>query len=181
MQDWIDETLGFWFEELTPQDWFEVRPKTDETIRERFGGLYERIGGAVPEAALKDVRAARATIIVYDQFPRNMFRGDARAFATDGLALSVSRNAVEKGFDSGLGLHERQFLYMPFMHSEDLADQERSVELFETTDENTLKYAVEHRDIIARFGRFPHRNRALGRESTPDEKVFLGEHKGYGQ
>lgn len=181
MQNWIDETLDFWFKELTPQDWFEVQPKTDEVIRGRFLGLYEKIGGAVPEAALQGPDGARAAIIVYDQFPRNMFRGSARAFATDPMALEISRNAIDKGFDGGLTLPERQFLYMPFMHSEDLADQERSVELFGMVDENTLKFAIEHRDIVARFGRFPHRNRALGRESTQEELEFLGKHEGYGQ
>lgn len=181
MDGWIDETLRFWFEELTPQDWFEVRPETDETIRERFFGVYRKIGNAVPDAAFQEPRAARASIIVYDQFPRNMFRGSANAFATDASALEVSRNAVDKGFGSGLTAPERQFLYMPFMHSESLADQERSVELFGAVDENSLKFAIEHRDIIARFGRFPHRNRALGRESTQEELEFLGQHEGYGQ
>jgi uncharacterized protein (DUF924 family) len=123
MEEWVDETLRFWFEELTSRDWFKVRSRTDQTIRERFLGLYERIAGAIPDTAMRDTRVAQASIIVYDQFPRNLFRGEACAFATDELALKISRNAIEKGFDSGLTPNERKFLYMPFMHSEALADQ----------------------------------------------------------
>lgn len=180
-KDWHEEVLRFWFEKLTPEDWFEVRAATDETIRDRFMELYRELKTAVPPEAQGEARAALAAIIVYDQFPRNMFRGQADAFLTDRLALQVSRNAIERGFDHGMSQAERQFLFMPFMHSEVLADQERSVMLFKTLGEDLTKYAVEHRDIVARFGRFPHRNRVLGREDTPAEREFLGQHKGFGQ
>lgn len=179
---WVEEVLSFWFDELTPKDWFEVRAETDETIRSRFLDLYSRLSKGAPETAFEQPRAALAATIVYDQFPRNMFRGQAKAFATDTLALSVARNAVERQFDEALAATERQFLYMPFMHSEVVADQERSVMLFSALgNEENLKYAKEHRDIVARFGRFPHRNRALGRQSTRDEIAFLEGHGGFGQ
>ena len=127
-------------------------------------------------------RGALAAAIVLDQFPRNMYRGTAKAFATDDLAIRLARQAIENKVDEHLTPAERLFLYMPFQHSEILADQEHAVMLFKALgQENALRYAIEHRDIIARFGRFPHRNRALGRQSTPEEEVFLQEHKGFGQ
>lgn len=181
MDGWIDETHRFWFEELKPDDWFEPRPRTDAMIRQRFLAVYERLADAVPDAAAREPRAALASVLVYDQFPRNLFRGTARAFATDRLALTIARDAVQRKFDEDLTSSGRKFLYMPFMHSEQLADQERSVALFRTVDDDSLKFAIEHRDIIARFGRFPHRNVALGRESAAEELEFLRQHEGFGQ
>lgn len=179
---WVDEVLSFWFGELTQKDWFGTKAETDEAIRSRFHGLYSRLRTGAPGVALEEPRAALAAVIVYDQFPRNMFRGQAAAFATDTLALSVARNALDKHFDEALTAVERQFLYMPFMHSEVVADQERSVMLFSALgNAESLKYAKEHRDIVARFGRFPHRNSALGRDSTRVETAFLEGHLGFGQ
>ena len=181
-QKWVDEVLNFWFRELTPEDWFQQKDATDRAIRERFLRLHSDLQRNFPEEALRDPRAALAAIIVFDQFPRNMFRRTPEAFSTDPLALKLAKNAVENGLDKELTVQERQFLCMPFQHSEALEDQERSVELFEATgDKEGIRYAIEHRDIIARFGRFPHRNRALGRESTPEELSFMKGHEGYGQ
>lgn len=179
---WRDEVLKFWFEELTPEDHFGGKPEVDEKIRARFGRLYEELKANPPADAAADPLTALAAIVVFDQFPRNMFRKQPQAFATDPLAAQIARQALDAGFDARLGANQRQFLYMPLMHSEQLADQERCVALFRAAgNEEALKYAVEHRDIIARFGRFPHRNRALGRETTPQEAEFLTGHSGYGQ
>ena len=140
------------------------------------------IGKALHEAAaagkLTDWEAsaegALALLILLDQFPRNMFRGDPRAFSSDAQALEVAHRALARGADKRIEAPLLQFLYLPFMHSEDLADQLRCVELFRTTaDTENLRYAKEHADIIRRFGRFPHRNRVLGRTTTPAEQVFL--------
>jgi uncharacterized protein (DUF924 family) len=181
-KSWVNDVLQYWFGELTFDDWFTRKDQTDRAITKRFLSLYRTLLEAVPGEAYSDPRAALAAIIVLDQFPRNMFRGKADAFGTDDLALELARNALDREFDAGLEESMRHFLYMPFMHSEVLADQERCVSLFKSLGGGEgAKYAVEHRDIIARFGRFPHRNKALGRESTPDEQAFLSGHEGFGQ
>jgi uncharacterized protein (DUF924 family) len=179
---WVDEVLDFWFKELTREDWFGGGAELDDKIRDRFADLYERLKVDFAVADARDARTALAAIIVFDQFSRNMFRGDAAAFGTDNLALGISRRAIEQKFDGELDQNERAFLYMPFMHSEVNADQERCVDLFRSLEnENSLKFAIEHRDIVAKYGRFPHRNKVLGRESTQAELDFLKEHAGYGQ
>lgn len=179
--DWPREVLSLWFTELTPQDWFEQKDSTDETIRTRFGPLHRALAHAAPSMLFDDPDTALAAIIVLDQFPRNMFRGQPRAFATDGLALSIARQALERGFDDGVPEQRKHFFFMPFMHSENAADQERCVALFAALPGDTVKYAIEHRDIVARFGRFPHRNRVLGRDTTDAEQAFLTDHEGFGQ
>ncbi len=177
-----DAVLAYWFGELGPQDWFSGRPELDEQIRARFGPLCERALGGKPEDHLGDPRAALAGIIVLDQFPRQLFRGEPRAFSGDPVALVVTHGALGRSFDAGMTQEQRQFLYMPLMHSEVVSDQELCVKLFrDLGNEEALKFAIEHRDIVARFGRFPHRNRALGRESTAEERDFLETHAGYGQ
>lgn len=183
MEDgWEDRILDYWFGELTPEDWFTRNDAVDEAIRDRFEALHAALRGGPPAAAEQAARACLAAIIALDQFPRNMFRGTSQAFASDDQALKLARIAVEKGFDEGMTEHERQFLYMPFMHSERLSDQERGVDLFKRIgNEEGVRYAEDHRDIIARFGRFPHRNRVLGRQSTADERAFMIGHEGYGQ
>ncbi|MGC4026427.1 MAG: DUF924 family protein [Mesorhizobium sp.] len=151
-------------------------------IRSRFLPLYEELAANVPPEAMSDPRAALAAIIALDQFPRNMFRGTARAFGSDHLALELSRNALKNGLDRDMTDDECSFLAMPLMHSETLSDQEHCVKVFtKIGDEESLKYALEHRDIVKKFGRFPHRNRALGRKSSEDEQAFLEGHKGFGQ
>ena len=167
------QVLDFWFG-ADPQKWFSRDDAFDAAITERFLPAYEaavagRLAGweSTPEGAL-------ALVIVLDQFSRNMFRGSARTFAADPQALAVAKRAVEQGFDRVVELPKRNFFYMPFMHSENLADQERCVALSrQYSDENTLKYAKLHADIIRRFGRFPHRNALLGRATTAEEKAFL--------
>lgn len=171
---WVDEVLKFWFEELAREAWFRKSDVTDELIRSRFLSLYERIAALPTEAAWASPRRALATIIVLDQFPRNMFRDTPQAFAADAKARDVALGAIERGFDQSFDKDGRAFMYLPLEHSEDLADQERAVALFTPLgDEEYTYYAVAHRDVIARFGRFPHRNAVLGRPSTPEEEEFL--------
>lgn len=180
--NWVNDILDFWFRELTYEDWFSGAAKTDEAIRTRFAALYEQQKGSFQVDDAVDARTALAAVILFDQFPRNIHRGSAAAFGTDDLALGIARRALDRDFDAELNATEKPFLYMPFMHSEVLADQERCVDLFKALgNDNSLKYAIEHRDIIAEFGRFPHRNRALGRENTPAETALLETHPGYGQ
>lgn len=180
--NWVDEVLDFWFGELTYEDWFSSDETLDRKIRDRFLDLYRQRKADLDIRAVDDARTALAAIILFDQFPRNMFRRTAAAFGTDDLAMGIARRAVDKGLDRELSPSEKPFLYMPFMHSEVLADQERCVDLFSTLGaEDSLKYAIDHRDIIARFGRFPHRNKVLERQSTAAEIEFLQGHAGYGQ
>jgi len=180
--NWVDDILSFWFDEVGPENWFKSTKELDGTIRRRFGALHGRLAASPPEEMAEDARAALAAIILFDQFPRNIYRGTAQAFSTDDLALQISRDALDKKFDEKLPPEHRQFLYMPFQHSEVSADQEQAVMLFKALgNEEGLRYAIEHRDIIQQFGRFPHRNRALGRASTPEELAFLEKHQGFGQ
>jgi len=175
-EDWIGDVLSFWFAELGPDAWFRKDPATDEKIRARFQILYEVLSKWPVPPALTSPERALATVLVLDQFPRNLFRGSRQAFATDALAREVARGAIEKGFDEGFDKNRRLFFYLPFEHSEDKADQARSVELIAGLgDPDLLDWAVRHRAVVDRFGRFPHRNALLGRVSTPEEAAFLKE------
>jgi len=166
---WQDEVLDFWFG-LTPEQWWKSDPALDAEIRERFLGLWEAQRGNLPRAFLGGARDALAAVILFDQLPRNMMRRHAEQFSTDPVALAVAKGAVERGLDAALSPAERGFLYMPFQHSEDLADQKRSVALFTALgDDYQLGYARKHHDVIERFGRFPHRNPILGRPPRPAE------------
>lgn len=171
------ELLDFWLE-VGPDGWYRADDTLDETIRKRWGPLWEeaRLGGL--EAWNFAPKSCLALVILLDQFPRNMFRGDARAFATDARALRVAKGAVLHRRDRKVDLPERQFFYLPFEHSEMLVNQDQGVRLFLISfgrESLYLKHARAHREIIRRFGRFPFRNAALGRESTPEEVAFLGE------
>jgi uncharacterized protein (DUF924 family) len=171
-----EDVLGFWFGELRPEQWFKKDAALDQEITRRFGDLHRTLARGVPADWLATARGALAAVIVLDQFPRNMFRGGAAAFATDGLALSVAEAAIARGLDARLGVAERKFLYLPFEHCEDAAAQARSVQLYEALgDKDALDYALRHKSIIDRFQRFPHRNAALGRTSTAEELAFLKE------
>ena len=156
--------------------WFKSEPTFDARIAEAFAADQERAASGALDRLMETAAGCLALVLLLDQFPRNMFRGAPRAFATDAKALAVTRHAFIRGFDQDLSKWPRLFLYLPLEHSEALADQERSVELVrEIGDAAQVDYAVRHRDIIARFGRFPHRNAVLGRESTPEEVEFLKE------
>jgi len=177
---WIDDVLKFWFTELRPESWFKRDDAIDAQIRERFGALHASLTEKVPAAVTSTPTGALATVIVLDQFSRNLFRNSPRAFACDAVALTIAQEAIAAGFDRDLDRNQRVFLYMPYQHSEEREVQRRSIELFAPLgDANVLDYANQHRDIIERFGRFPHRNRVLGRESTADEIEFLKTHPGF--
>lgn len=168
--------LAFWFEEHGPKDWFAKNPAFDAAIAERFGALHARAARGALDSWAETPKGALALIIVLDQFSRNMHRDSAKAFACDAKALGLARRAVDRGFDRGLGEPERVFLYLPFEHSENRRDQELSVEYFgRFSDKLYVEAAEKHKVIIDRFGRFPHRNKALGRASTPEETAFLAE------
>jgi uncharacterized protein (DUF924 family) len=167
--------LSFW-RAAGPEKWFNKDDTLDADIRARFLPLYESAVAGALAAWETHANGAFALILLLDQFPRNMFRGSARAFATDAMARAVAERAIAKGFDQSVGLPERRFFYLPFMHSEDLADQERSIALCEAAgDADGVAYARIHADIIRRFKRFPHRNQALGRKSSADEEIFLAD------
>jgi len=168
-----ESILAFW-RDAGPDKWFNKNTAFDDDIRTRFLATYEAaVAGklaeweATPEGAL-------ALALVLDQFPRNMFRGNARTYAADPLARDVADRAIARGFDKLMAPRDRQFFYLPFEHSEDLADQERCCDLFRAAgDMNMMQWAELHADIIRRFGRFPHRNQVLGRTTTPEEQAFL--------
>ncbi len=171
---WVDDVLEFWFEEVGPDRWFRKDERLDQTIRDRFLELYEMLASAAAADALASPERALAAIVILDQFARNMFRGTARAFVTDPPARDIAAAAIAAGLDQALPRDRRVFFYLPFEHSERLADQERAVALISALgDAEQTRYAEAHRAVIARFGRFPHRNAALGRESTPEEIEFL--------
>lgn len=179
------EVLDFWFgregEERYGEfrdEWFQKDEEFDRQIHERFSEDYERAARREYDDWREEPESCLALVILLDQFPRNLFRSDPRTHATDGKALEASEYALERAFDRELPAFKSMFLYMPFMHSENVEDQRRSVELFgrlaaRDNGPDVTEYAEGHRDIVERFGRFPHRNRILGRESTPEEAEFL--------
>ena len=172
---WVREVLDFWFSELEEADWWAKSEATDATIRERFLALHERLT-ANGDAEFTECRSLLAAVIVLDQFSRQLFRGSPRAFAADPLARRLARLTIARGCDSAMRDEERMFLYLPFQHSEDRADQSLALELFDRLgNESWTRHTIAHKALIDRFGRFPHRNVILGRESTPEEIVALGE------
>lgn len=171
-----EQVLSFWFGSgARDPRWFRKDAAFDEEIRARFLPLYEEAARGRLAAWLEAPRACLALAIVLDQFPRNMFRGEGRAFDADPLARAAARAIISRGWHLSMSESEKLFAYLPFEHSEALADQDLACELMEDFDPEQLRYALRHREIIQRFGRFPHRNAALGRESTPEEREFLKE------
>jgi uncharacterized protein (DUF924 family) len=168
------EILDFWLEEVSPKQRFGSDPAIDEACRHRFGDLRDRVFDTAAAGWRDAPEHLLAAIILLDQFSRNLFRADARAFEADPLTRSLTREALARGWDGGLDPSQRQFLYMPLMHSEAMADQVASLRLFAALgEEEPLDYARRHAAQIARFGRFPQRNTPLGRRSTPAEAEFL--------
>lgn len=166
--------LEFWFEELKPANWWEKSPRLDDTIRQRFGELHRRAAGGELWHWRGSAEGRLAEIIILDQFSRNLYRDRPEAFAQDGMALVLAQEAISLGLDEELPVVQRSFMYMPFMHSESLAIHDRAVKLFDVPGmESSLDYEHRHRDIILRFGRYPHRNAILGRPSTDEEQQFL--------
>jgi uncharacterized protein (DUF924 family) len=173
---WVGEVLDFWFREIGERDWYGGGSGVDARVRDRFAALHTRLAGDDVSLDSSRPREILAAIIVLDQFSRHLYRGSAAAFAGDPLACRYARAAVAQGLDFGLTGDERQFLYMPLQHSEHLADQALSVQLVRQLGHAVrTRYAEDHRDVIAKFGRFPHRNAVLGRESTAAERDALAE------
>ena len=171
------DIVAFWVR-AGAKRWFAKDDAFDQAIRDGFEALHMQASRGELASWAETAEGALALLILVDQFPRNLYRGSAHAFATDPLALATAQHAVARGYDQQVAPELRPFFYLPFEHSERIEVQDRSIELCEahrdaTGDEFTLKWAHIHRDIIARFGRFPHRNRPLGRVTTPEEQAFL--------
>ena len=170
------EVLDFWFSPEVEPNHFSKDDAFDQLIRDRFGPTHAAAIEGALESWRENAAGSLALVIVLDQFPRNMFRDDARAFASDEQARQVASAVIDQGQDQQLSPGERVFLYMPFMHGESLEVQDRSVALYQALGiENNLNYAEAHRDVISQFGRFPHRNAILGRSSTPEEEAYLAQ------
>ena len=171
---WIAEVLNFWFLEVPRQQWFAGGAALDEQVLARFLPVHRMVAAEPENALVVDAKTALAAVIVLDQFSRNMFRGTPSAFASDAKALAIAETAIAKGLAEALKSEERLFLYLPFEHQENADAQARSLELISVLgDPELTKYALAHKDIIDRFGRFPHRNAILGRTSTAEEMEFL--------
>ena len=174
------DVLDYWFEPAHRRAWFRSTPELDRDLRARFEAHWVAARDGRLVAWEDDPQGALALAILLDQLPLNMFRGQARSFSTGQQALQVARAAIGRGFDAGFDAPRKTFLYLPFMHSESLADQDRSVALFAAAGlPDNLRWARHHRAIIRRFGRFPHRNRMLGRASTPEEIAWLASIEGF--
>jgi uncharacterized protein (DUF924 family) len=183
----IDDILGFWF--ARPGEagygerrevWWKSTPEFDAEIGARFADACERAAAGELAHWAKDARGCLALILLFDQFPRNLYRGTPRAFATDARALALAKDGIARSFDQEMTLLERIFFYTPFEHNEDLEDQRRGAALFQTLGDDpsvreSIRLAKRHLEIIERFGRFPHRNAILGRASTAEEAAFLSE------
>lgn len=178
-ENWPQAVLTFWFDELKKKDWFISTPEIDKTITDRFAALHTLLNNEKKLPDEPDQIRALASVIVLDQFPRNMYRGSEKAFASDALALHLTKQAITRKLDDGMNTDQKQFLYMPFMHSENLEDQQQSLALFTALDLG--KHAQDHLELIERFGRFPHRNELLGRQSTAEEIEYLKDGKRFGQ
>lgn len=175
-----NDIRDFWFSDAVQPYWFARSDEVDERIRNDFADAYEAAHRGDLDHWMKNAPDALSLIIALDQFPRNLFRGSGRSFESNDSALSYARTALDHAYNRELSETERQFFYLPFMHSEELADQNRSVKLYEALgNESALDFAHQHRDIIAQFGRFPHRNAVLGRNDTSEEAEFLKTHSGF--
>ena len=167
---WAAELLHFWFHQLRPADWFRGSDSVDARLRRRFARDLAMLGHRPAEDFLTDPLTARAAILLFDQMPRNLYRGSPQAFAWDPLARQLTYGVVARGWDQGAPRRERPFAYMPLMHSEAIADQRASLRYFGALGGTNYGFARAHWRMIARFGRFPHRNRVLGRTSSQAEE-----------
>ena len=164
---WAAELLHFWFHRLRPGHWFGRNDHVDAALRRRFGRYLNMLAKRPAREFLRDRETARAAVLLFDQVPRNLLRDEARAFAHDPLARAIAKGAIRRGWNHGLGKHQRQFLYMPLMHSESRADQRQSLRLYATLgDSFVFGFARSHAAMVLRFGRFPHRNEVLRRRGT---------------
>ena len=174
--DWVANILHFWFDEIPREAWFGKEEAFDQRLRERFLAHHEHIAVLPVADCVRAAETAMASVIALDQFPRNMFRSTPRAFATDAKAREIADRAIVNGFEAALSKDERSFLYLPYQHAEDAVAQARGVDLMAKLEDTELtRWALAHKDVIDRFGRFPHRNNILGRMSTPEEIAFLAQ------
>lgn len=179
----VEAILEFWLDEVGPSGWYDSSEALDQKVRDKFVGAWERARDGAHSLWLTYPSGALAYIILLDQFPRNMFRGQAQSFATDRIALTAAKIAIDHGYDLKIDAPARQFFYLPLMHSENLCDQERCVRLMaERMPEgaDNLLHAKAHRQVIREFGRFPYRNAALDRRSSAHERDFIDQ-GGYGR
>lgn len=171
----VNDIVGFW-RAAGPEKWFKKANAFDEAIRLKFEPVHHAAARGEYDSWALTAEGALALLLLLDQFPRNLYRGSAHAFATDPKARVIARTAIERGFDREVEPILRNFFYLPFEHSEDLTDQDYGLALTtEAGDPDNIKWSALHREIIARFGRFPHRNAAFGRATTAEEQVFLEE------
>jgi uncharacterized protein (DUF924 family) len=178
MKDSAQDILDFWFEETQPAQWFQVNPDFDDAVKKRFEDAYDKGARGIFDDWKMDPDECLALCILLDQFPRNIYRGTPKAFATDGKALIAAKFALSKGFDQVLSPMKRRFIYLPFEHSENLNDQRKCVDLFEKLKKDDplgYDYALRHLKVIEKYGRFPHRNKILSRMNTPDEEEYLAQ------
>lgn len=176
---WATELLHFWFHRLRPDQWFGRNDLCDAALRRRFGRELASLSRQAPRTFLRDPATARAAVLLFDQLPRNLHRESELAFASDRLARTICKGAIARGWHRGLGRQERQFLFMPLMHSEAISDQRLSLRMFaQLGDTSITRFARAHFRMVARFGRFPHRNAVLGRRSTSAElrAIAAGNH-----
>ncbi len=166
--------IDFWFADDTRKLWFNSTTAFDQRLRESYLETWKQASAGELDHWMQSADGCLALVIVLDQFPLNMFRNQAQSYATEAQSREVARLAIERKFDQTLDADRKAFLYMPFMHSENLEDQELALELFEQPGlESNLRFAHHHRDIVAKFGRFPHRNEALNRKSSEAELAYL--------
>ena len=178
--DWAAALLDFWFNQVGEEGWWKHDPALDRQCTSRFQHLWQEKQALPAETFLERADDALAAVLLFDQLPRNMFRGSAKAYQTDKLARTIARGAIAHGYDIQIGGAGRRFFYMPFQHSEELEDQELSLSLFEAAgDEQSMEFARQHHAVIAQFGRFPHRNAALGRADAPGEEEAIAAGSGW--
>jgi uncharacterized protein (DUF924 family) len=176
----IDDLLDFWFSDQSKKLWFNSTQKFDNEIHQKYGELWQQGRDGQLDHWQASAEGCLALIILIDQLPLNMFRGKAESFATEALSRDVARIAIQQGFDKKLSPEQQSFVYMPFMHSENLEDQDLSVQYFsESGLEGNLRFAKHHREIVQKFGRFPHRNEILSRVSSEDELDYLNSKEGF--
>ena len=172
--------IDFWFDAKTKPLWFNSTIEFDEQLQRDFSDIFLKATNNALKHWEEQPFGALALVIILDQFPLNMFRGQAESFSTESLSREITENAINKGFDAELTIEQRAFLYLPYMHSENIDDQEKSLILFNQPGlENNFKFAQHHYGIIKKFGRFPHRNEILGRESTSDEVKYLNSDRAF--
>jgi len=180
IDDRISEVLSFWYSDAMKKQWFSSTPELDADIKQQFESLWEEAASHQLDSWMDSAEGCLALCIVLDQFPLNMFRGEAKAFQTEQQAVAITKHAIERGFDNDIDDSKVAFLYMPLMHSEYLSDQDLSVESFgrRKLDGNT-RFAEHHRGLIVEFGRFPHRNETLGRKNTAAEIEYLNSKRAF--